>query len=230
MAEFDQYSDRYGAQLERSLGGLASIDLAVRSKLDLLAAILAETGVESPSRLLDFGCGTGLLSAHLDRFGAQIIGLDMSLDSLRRSAAPDTDRVAYDGSRIPLRRDSVDTIVASCVFHHIVPADRQGVLTELRRILAPDGLLIIIEHNLWNPVTRWVVNRCEFDADAVLLDRRETARLLETAGFERVAGRYFFTVPPANPALRAVDRLLGWSATGAQYCCYGQKPHRPRAA
>ena len=223
VAEFDRFSDSYREDLAASLGRVGSIDLAIESKLGLLSSLFREHHLGSMQRILDFGCGTGLLSAHLGAFAEQVIGLDVSLDSLRASHASHSQRVAYHGSGIPIQDGTIDAAVASCVFHHIEPERRANALSELKRVLAPGGLMVIIEHNPWNPVTRWVVNRCEFDEDAVLLSGPETGRLMEEAGFQSVAWRYFFTVPPKGGLLRTADNLLGWLPSGAQFACVGTR-------
>ena len=65
----------------------------------------------------------------------------------------------------------------------------------MRRVCRPGGLIVLFEHNPWNPLTRRAVRGCEFDRDAELLSRREASRLLSEAGVEDRRGRYilFFT-------------------------------------
>ena len=48
------------------------------------------------------------------------------------------------------------------------------------RILRKGGLLVIIEHNPFNPLTQISVYRCPFDKDAVLLTARNVQLLLKT--------------------------------------------------
>ncbi len=224
MAEFDQYSGSYNEELKRSLAGIGNIDLAVKSKLQSIETVLGSAGLARVDRFMDFGCGTGLLSQQLGRFAEEVIGLDVSLASLANSNAPDSHRVGYGGQSIPFRDNSLNAIVASCVFHHIDPAHHARILQELHRILVPGGVFIIIEHNPWNPVTRWVVNRCEFDADAILLTRGQAESLLKDAGFTDINSRFIFTVPPVNSPLASLDRAFGRLPLGAQFYVHGSKP------
>lgn len=224
MAEFDQYSRDYQDQLTNSLGGLGSIDSALSSKLVQLDRIFAATGRSKVNRVLDFGTGKGLLANLLGRYADQVIGLDVSESSLHESVSPELGRVAFDGAQIPFASGSIDVAVASCVFHHITAAKRAGVLDELRRVLAPGGLMVIIEHNPWNPLTRWVVNRCEFDHDAELLSLGVARQLLRDAGFSVGPQSWFYAIPPTNPTLASIDGLAGRLPMGAQYFCCGSKP------
>ena len=93
------------------------------------------------------------------------------------------------------------------------------------RVLVPGGTMVIIEHNPYNPVTRFVVNRCEFDRDAELLSMSLTKNLLQAANFEKVDCGYFYTIPPINPTMSLIDSWFSEIPLGAQYYCAYRK-HR----
>ncbi len=230
MAEFDQFGTDYEERLQSTLAGMGDVDLAVRSKVQLLGDLLPAFHALPVPRLLDFGCGVGLLTRELGRFAETVIGVDPSLDSLAHGEFGDGRAVAYDGVRLPFDDGAFDVAVASCVFHHIQPGDRDGVLGELHRVLTDQGLLVIIEHNPRNPVTRWIVNRCEFDRDAVLLSPGEVKQRFEAAGLEHQLGHYFFTVPPATSWLHSVDRSLKRLGLGAHFVSVGRRAPRPDPA
>jgi len=84
-------------------------------------------------------------------------------------------------------------------------------------IVRPGGLVAIYEHNPLNPLTRWAVSRCAFDADAVLLGRRELARLARGAGLELVMQSYIVFFPSRAPLFSTIERGLGWLPLGAQH-------------
>ena len=101
--------------------------------------------------VLDLGCGTGTLSVDLARAGARVTGVDGDEDVLRRAAAKaqaagvELDlREGLAGS-IPLEDDSVDAVVCSLLWHHLVPADKGSGLAECRRVLRPGGRLVIAD-------------------------------------------------------------------------------------
>ena len=58
--------------------------------------------------------------------------------------------------------------VAYCngVFHHIEPAKRKAAAEWVWRALRPTGLFALWENNPWNPGTRFVMRRIDFDRDA----------------------------------------------------------------
>ena len=93
----------------------------------------------------------------------------------------------------------------------------------MARVLKPGGLALVFEHNPRNPLTMRIVNRCPFDADAVLLRSEKTIALFEQIGMIDVHTRYILSVPAANHTLRRVDRAFGRLPFGAQYYVSAQK-------
>jgi SAM-dependent methyltransferase len=111
----------------------------------------------------------------------------------------------YDGINLPYSDDSFDAASAVCVFHHVPVAARTALAKEVRRVLRRGGLFAIFEHNPLNPLTRHVVNRCEFDRNAILLRANNAEKLLEDAGFHDVDTRFILTIPTRGFLLRAAD-------------------------
>jgi hypothetical protein len=81
----------------------------------------------------------------------------------------------------------------------------------------------VIEHNPFNPITRRIVSRCAFDADAVLLRSRETTRLITEVGAAVAGQRYVGFLPLRSPFVERVERAIDWLPIGAQYCVWGIK-------
>ena len=59
------------------------------------------------------------------------------------------------------------------MFHHISPDQRQLALSQCRDALATEGQVFLFEHNPYNPATRWIFERCPFDADAEMLNLKK---------------------------------------------------------
>jgi ubiquinone/menaquinone biosynthesis C-methylase UbiE len=221
---FDPHAETYQHQVEQAAG--VSVEKLAGEKARLIAQILTEC-IGDPKRLrvLDVGCGIGLIDHDLERSVGALCGVDTSLRSLELAIAraPETHFVRYDGTRLPVADSSFDAVFASCVLHHIPPAVRQGFVTEMLRPLQPNGAVLIIEHNPFNPVTRRIIARCAFDADAVLLRCSETMRLIRSAGADIAGRRYIGFSPLRSTLIEQAEHAIGWLPIGAQYCVWGVK-------
>ncbi len=129
--------------------------------------------------LLDAGCGTGALLSELQQRASHVVGLDLEPLALRY--ARQRGEFALVQARLealPFRSDTFDAITALDVLEHL-PDDRPA-LRELRRVLKPDGVLIITV-----PAYRFLWSKHDI---ALHHYRRYTARELRArlheAGFE----------------------------------------------
>lgn len=224
MTEFDRYADEYQAEIDKVAG--VSVEGLGGEKARLIVEVLSRcVGKPNRLRILDIGCGIGLIDHELAAQVGEVWGVDVSARSLAyaRSRVPAARFVHYDGTRLPFADASFDAAFASCVLHHVIPAARQNFMAEMLRVVRPEGAVVVIEHNPLNPVTRHIVSHCAFDADAVLLGSRETSRLISQGG-ARVAGRRYIGFSPLRHALiEKIERALGWLPIGAQYGMWGLK-------
>lgn len=225
-AEFDAYADDYKQRVNDSIGfsGM-KVEHFVVGKARHLLGVLDQRRYTRRDRILDVGCGVGQYEALLgDRFS--LVGVDTSQSSVdkARTASPWADFSCYPpGERLPFDDETFACAFTICVVHHVPPEQRQGFIAEVRRVLKPGGLFLVYEHNPWNLLTRWAVERCVFDKDAVLLSSRYASGWLTSAGFGGVRTEYLFTIPPLSRALLRLDRFMSWCPLGAQYVTLGEK-------
>ncbi|MBP9748880.1 methyltransferase domain-containing protein [Patescibacteria group bacterium] len=99
----------------------------------------------SGKRVLDVGCGDGWVTKEFVARGAQVTGVDFSERALSfaRLLVPNASFFHNDGTALPFADASFDYIFFLEVLEHIPPAEIQTVLAELRRVLAPQGELIL---------------------------------------------------------------------------------------
>jgi SAM-dependent methyltransferase len=223
VAEFDRFAETYEAVHRDNirLSG-EDPDYFARYKIEAVAKQWAKDGLAAPKAILDFGTGVGNALPHLaEHFaGARITGVDVSsgsLDVAARRYPGVAELTFYDGQTLPMASGSQDLVFSSCVFHHIDAAAHVALLSELKRVLAPGGRLIIFEHNPINPVTQYIVATCPFDEDAVLIGAGDFKARQRQAGLRHVRAVYTGFFPNALKALRPLERLLGWLPVGAQY-------------
>jgi len=96
-------------------------------------------------RVLEVGCGTG---RGLPDYGSEVelFALDPNFASLSRAhrRRRDARLVCASAEAIPFADNSFDCVVSSLVFCSVPDAGRG--LKELRRVLRPDGRLLMLEH------------------------------------------------------------------------------------
>ena len=239
-AEFDRYAEGYVGgsdnRLKRLLGkGLSQF---IEVKAEWLLADLAARGweVSNPGRaprLLDYGCGTGLLLQALRRLGFQggLAGADISSEMLKVADDAWTRDTGLDGDRpvlgmiregrAPQPDGSFDVVVASGVFHHVQLPQRAAVHRDIARLLDRSGRAYVFEHNPFNPVTQFVVRRTPIDRNAVLLWAAEVRGALRTAGLAHLRTSYIMFFPPRLHWMRGLEPFLGWLPLGGQYVVSG---------
>lgn len=220
--EFDRFADEYHS-IHASNIRLSGEDPSYFARYKAVdAARFTGRALPVPA-ILDYGTGVGNSIEHLHRqfSGHRLVGLDVS----RRSLEIATMRFgslaefrAFDGHRIPWPAGEFGMVFAACVFHHIDPADHVRNLREIRRVLAPDGSLILYEHNPLNPVTARAVRDCPFDENAVLIKAATMRQRALDAGFVRVSTHYRVFFPRSLAWMRPLEGWLRWLPLGAQYC------------
>jgi SAM-dependent methyltransferase len=103
-------------------------------------------------RVLDAGCGSGHYTAELVRRGATVVAVDASarmVEAGRRrvgEGAPVTWHVADLNKPLTFLPDAaVDVVLAPMLLHYL--PDWSGPLSEFRRVLPPDGVLVLSVHH-----------------------------------------------------------------------------------
>ncbi|GFK92718.1 2-methyl-6-phytyl-1,4-hydroquinone methyltransferase [Fundidesulfovibrio magnetotacticus] len=227
MSEFDRSASSYGQVVGQAVAFSGQEHaFFLRVKADILAGMLARQGLAGRATMLDVGCGVGLMDAMLGPHCGSLTGVDVSSASLdmARTNCPDGDFRHYDGQRLPFPEQTFDLTFTVCVMHHVPPADWPGFVREMARVTRPGGLVVVMEHNPYNPLTRYVVSRVPFDKDAVLLRPGRTRALLREACLERLEVRHFLFTPLGHALARRFDNLLAWLPLGAQYLACGRVP------
>lgn len=222
---FDEYNTNYNQVVQDSISfsGLEH-SFFLQAKVRVLEGLFSRHFGDAKPALADVGCGVGAMHGMMAPITARISGCDPSGDCIER-AQRDNPAVAYaqsEGTVLPWADASHDAALAVCVFHHVPVVERAALMAEMRRVVRPGGLVVIIEHNPFNPLTRLAVARCPFDHDAVLLTGGNTRRLLGDAALSNIGLRNFLFLPFANKMADTAESLLRAVPMGAQYMAWGK--------
>jgi 2-polyprenyl-3-methyl-5-hydroxy-6-metoxy-1,4-benzoquinol methylase len=217
MTDFDRIAPNYKEIVDGTLtlSGETS-EYFAEYKARFTAQELATPGFTG--KILDFGCGVGLLSRFLRmHFPASTLhGYDVSADSIGR-IDPDLRSHGVFTASVAMLDHDYDVIIVSNVLHHTRPEDRQSLITAVRERLTKTGKVVVFEHNPANPVTRWVVRHSPVDREAHLLPQREILTYLRRAGLHLIRRAYIVFFPHPLAWFRVLEPWLTWFPMGAQY-------------
>ena len=159
----------------------STLDAAEREQYlpgDRLVALLELEGAET---VVDYGAGTGrlALAAAAAIPSGRVVAVDESAEMLvhlvqRLGGTANAEAVLISGNRVPLRDGEADRILALNLLHEV---RGEHALSEMRRIIAPAGLLLVVDWERGRP-------RPFGPPDQLLYTAAEAASELRSAGFE----------------------------------------------
>lgn len=125
--------------------------------LALTKQTLSKCNLTEKTKVLDVGCGTGQTVAHVARkYGCTVIGVDNNelmlskMEKRIREANLRPTIVCAKAESLPLESNSFDLVLSESVTAF---TDIPASLMEYARVLQPDGMLVLIEMTLANPIT-----------------------------------------------------------------------------
>ena len=170
-----------------------------------IAEFLLRVGLTPPARILEVGCGTGTVLAHLIERGYRCDGVDMHADLCRRAAmhCPDARIVCADIRNV--KQNTVDPDYSAVgLFDVIEHVDEPVSLLRAAAMLAAPGGLVVgtvpALKCLWSGADEVGGHRRRYNLSGL---RSE----LEAADLEVVAIRYFFQA--LTPVLYLQRLLMG---------------------
>ncbi len=99
--------------------------------------------IKSSSNILDLGSGPGRDSRYLSTRGFSVVSLDFSRRMLELGRCSGAAHVQANIAELPFRADVFAAIWACASILHLPLADHNQALSEMHRVLAPEGLTAV---------------------------------------------------------------------------------------
>lgn len=189
--EFTRWSENYDRSILQTL-------LFQPSHRAILKRLKSRFG-PAPLRILDVGCGTGVFAARIREAlpHAQVWGVDLVAGMLMKGAdrwrrlAGHVTPIQGDSERLPFESDAFDVVTCANSFHHYPHQDR--ALAEMRRVLRPEGRLMLIDGYRDGPWGWFIYDVCVagVEGDVHHASARRLRELSRAAGFGHVIQKIF---------------------------------------
>src|SRR3989338_3622152 len=145
-----------------------------------------------PLKILEAGCGTGLLSKKLKPYG-KVNAFDIHPEAIRLTKQRGVNARKGSVNNVPFHTNSFDVVTSVDVIYH-KQVDDQKALSEFFRVLKPGGILVVRV-----PANKWLVRESDKHVHTrERYNKEELARKLQKAGFiiEKISYINSLLLPP----------------------------------
>jgi ubiquinone biosynthesis O-methyltransferase len=122
--------------------------IADRKRVDFIANVL-KSFLPSNARILDVGCGNGVISRHLGKLGYTVLGIDVSEKTIETARSlttlPNVNFQTKSAEQLVASGEKYDAVICSEVLEHL--NDPGSLLDVLYQTLADNGKLIVTVPN-----------------------------------------------------------------------------------
>ena len=155
-----------------------------KGRRQILNSLIKSMTDHTNLKILDVGCGPGGTSIAFNAFG-RVTGIDYSTTALKIALKRGLDVFKSTLINVPVKDESFDLITALDVIEHI--QDEQQVLTEIKRMLKPDGFVVITV-----PAFQFLWSEHDVAVSHVRrYDIKSLRKSLDDAGFTIIRVSYF---------------------------------------
>lgn len=141
-------------------------------------------------KVLDFGCGTGNNCILFD--SSKYLGIDIDSDRIKyaRKLNSEYNFKVVDSNLKEIKDSSYDRILISAVLHHISDSDINDYIDDFKRILKPDGQIMIYEpyYSADFKIGNWVMKT--FDEGEYIRNEQQYLKLFEKDFNSKVHTRF----------------------------------------
>lgn len=187
---------------------------------EFTAATLAPYAQDA--RLLEVGCGTGLILQQMSRYTHRLTGIDLSAGMVTIARAKGFEVIQSAADELPFANETFDLVCCFRVYSHI--SSHEAALAEMLRVTRPGGRVALDFYN--RNSLRYLLKRLlgrrglfrshradvyvRYDtADSVLGLAGQRARLVRARGFRIVLpAAFLLEVPVLGPLLARFEDYL----------------------
>jgi SAM-dependent methyltransferase len=183
-------------------------------------AMLARRYGRHGGRLLEVGSGLGHLAGQLEPvFNTHAVDINHWALCQSRPVAPATNHAVSSAEELPFAAGAFDVVIIKHVVEHLPHPEK--AVSELGRVLAPGGVLILATPNLDSLLKPWKGKQWIGYQDPTHISLKPPAEwleMVESAGFglTRVFADGFWDVPYIPAVPRALQKLFFGSLGGLQ--------------
>jgi ubiquinone/menaquinone biosynthesis C-methylase UbiE len=167
-------------------------------------SVLRSIDINRTTRVIDIGCGPGVLLSRIFRHANATVGLDISKNQVRftNNLLKNNQNIVGACQNLPIRDNSMDCAFMVEVLEHLPPDDAEKVLKSIFRVLKKSGVLILTTPNyrsLW-PVIEFFwnkINPINYNEQHInKLNIKKLRLLLTIAGFKDIKMETIFIISP----------------------------------
>lgn len=100
------------------------------------------------ARVLEVGCGTGLVLSKIASVAGHAVGVDLSRGMIEKARSRGLTVVRGSATALPFADDSFDVVYSFKVLAHVPGIER--ALAELTRVTRPGGIMLLEFYNPWS--------------------------------------------------------------------------------
>ncbi len=171
---------------------------SITSHSDSLEKLISITSASNKDKVLDIACGSGIVSCEFAKHTSSVIGIDMTQEMLDEAKKLQTKQkiknVSWqigDVENLPYDDETFSIVISRFGFHHFL--NPLKVLSEMKRVCKPDGVLLVVDVSLPNTKIE-KYNKMEKNRDSshvAALSLTEFSTLFSKVGFKNLKSDFY---------------------------------------